>query len=520
MIIGSLISKSSSITVDSLFSFQAKYHGDRVALQDSERSCSYKELNGRAIQLGNALLSLNVNRGDRVAILSENRTEYVELQLAAAKIGAVVAAINWRLVESELEHCIALAAPKVIFVSERYRERLNSIKFQVKHRFLFGSEYESLVVSSDTTEIRGRSDPEDGLIILYTSGTTGLPKAALISHRAIVARGQVHRSDHGIERDDTFVAWAPLFHMVSTDQVLSALMHGNKVVVHDGFDANELAKIVGEERLGWLVLMPGMIDQFISAIHDLGIKPVGVRVVGSMADLVPAHQICEVTSLLKAPYMNTFGSTETGFGPASKGLIPIGVKPKSLSKIQSSYCDIRLVDSEGLEVDDGAPGELTIRGPSLFSGYWHAPADNAEDFRDGWFNMGDVFVRNVDGTLDFVDRRKYLIKSGGENIYPAEIERCLLRDSRVLDAVVVRKHDERWGEVPVAFVVSSDPEFSLQDVIECCEGELARYKIPKEVYFVQGSQLPRSATGKIKRHELEERIKRQPNPGSCPESEG
>ena len=147
-----------------------------------------------------------------------------------------------------------------------------------------------------------------------------------------------------------------------------------------------------------------------------------------------------------------------------------------------------------------------MRGPGLFSGYWGAPEVNARDFRDGWFRMGDVFTRNPDGTLSFVDRRKYLIKSGGENIYPAEIERVLLADPRIIDAAVVRRPDPKWGEIPVAFVAARDPALTEAAVIELCRAAIARYKAPRAVRFVAEAELPRSATGKIKRHELEARL--------------
>jgi fatty-acyl-CoA synthase len=228
-----------------------------------------------------------------------------------------------------------------------------------------------------------------------------------------------------------------------------------------------------------------------------------------MADLVPRHQIGEITALLGAPYVNSFGSTETGSPPASKGLIPVGVVPQSLSKEQSSFTEIRLVDEDDNEVVDGEPGELAMRGLTLFSGYWRNEKANAEDFRGGWFHMGDVFVRNPNGTLDFVDRRKYLIKSGGENIYPAEIERVLLKDARIIDAAVVRRPDAKWGEVPVAFVAKRDPALTEEAVIAACRGHIANYKLPKAVHFLAESELPRSTTGKIKRHELEARLKKK-----------
>ena len=186
-----------------------------------------------------------------------------------------------------------------------------------------------------------------------------------------------------------------------------------------------------------------------------------------MADLVPPHVMAEVTDLLRAPYLNSFGSTETGLPPATRSLIPIGAVPASLSKEQSAFCEIKLVDSADNEVATGMPGELAIRGPTVFSGYWQAEETNARDFRGGWFHMGDVFRRNDDGSLDFVDRAKYMIKTGGENVYPAEIERVLMSDPRITEAAVVRVPDAKWGEVPVAFVSRRDATITETDLLVC-----------------------------------------------------
>jgi fatty-acyl-CoA synthase len=328
----------------------------------------------------------------------------------------------------------------------------------------------------------------------------------LISQRAMIARSVIARLDSPVQPGDSFIAWAPMFHMVSTDTVYATLMSGGKVIVMDGLEVEKLIEITSREFIGHLTLMPGMIDRVIEEIDRSGLKPKGARSIGCMADLVPAAQIARVTTLYQAPFRNSFGSTETGGAPASRGTIAIGVWPESLSKQQNSHCQIKLVDEHDVEVEDGQPGELAFRGPSLFSGYWDADETNAQDFRQGWFHMGDVFVRNPDGTLDFVDRRKYLIKSGGENIYPAEIERVLLADARVLEAVVVRRPDARWGEVPVAFVARLDETLSADDVKSLCRGKIAGYKLPKDVVFISLEEFPRSTTGKVKRHELEQRL--------------
>ena len=168
---------------------------------------------------------------------------------------------------------------------------------------------------------------------------------------------------------------------------------------------------------------------------------------------------------------------------------------------------MRLVDPEGNDVPDGEPGELAIRGPSVFSGYWGNDEANVEAFRGGWFHMGDVFRRNTDGTLDFVDRVKYMIKSGGENIYPAEIEQHIMVDERIIDVAVVRKPHEKWGEVPVVFAARNDDSLTSEDVIGMCRGRIASYKLPKEVHFIGMDDLPRSTSGKIQRHILEDLLK-------------
>ena len=338
-------------------------------------------------------------------------------------------------------------------------------------------------------------------------------------------RNLVTRAEFGIARDDTFVAWSPLYHMGAAENVLGTLMVGGKVIVVDGFDAERLAAIVAEEPLGWLLLMPGMVGAFAQVLERRAHPARGVKVCGVMADLVPPAEIARITTLLGAPYANTFGATETGCPPCSSNLIPVGVAPTALAKEQSAFCEVKLVAADGAEVDDGEPGELCMRGPTLFSGYWRAAKANAEDFRDGWFHMGDVFRRNPDGTLDFVDRVKYLIKSGGENVYPAEIERVLLADPRVADAAVVRRPDARWGEVPIAFVAARDDSPDGDALAAAlgarCREQLAGYKQPKAIHFIALEDFPRSASGKIQRHELERRLDRAhpvPRASSPPES--
>ncbi|MEM6988600.1 MAG: fatty acid--CoA ligase family protein, partial [Pseudomonadota bacterium] len=343
-------------------------------------------------------------------------------------------------------------------------------------------------------------------VILYTSGTTGLPKGALVSHRAMVARAQCYRSEMDVPVGDNFVAWAPMYHMASTDHMLATLMSGGTVYSVDGYQPDRLMALLANVTMRYLIVMPGMVGDFAEKLRESNTQVAGVGICGAMADLVPGEEIAAITSALNAPYLNTFGATETGFPPATGALLAIGQVPDSLSKRQSAFCEIKLVDPDGNIVPDGEPGEVAVRGSTVFSGYWENDQTNLHDFRDGWFHMGDVLRRNPDGSLDYVDRVKYMIKSGGENIYPAEIELVLKRHAGVTEAVVVRKPDPRWGEVPVAFVVSLDATLTSAELDQYCSEGLSRYKRPRDYLFIADSDLPRSTTGKIQRHLLEDRL--------------
>jgi len=492
---------------------RARLHPEWLAIIDGSRRFNYAAFNARVNRLSAVLCALGIGRGDRVAILSENCAEYLELMFAAGKLGVIVCTLNWRLADRELLHCVTLTEPRATFVSPLHLETARRLGEPMARLIALGTEYEELLARASDAEPEIAAEAEDGLVILYTSGTTGNPKGALVSHRAQIARMWSSAVEFDLAPGDGFIAWALMFHMVSTDQSIHVLCLGGTVTVIPAYDPDRMLEAVEQTPTWWFVVMPGMIEDLIGAIKRRGTVPVRIKMIGAMADLVPRHQLAQVTSLLRAPYANTFGSTETGLPPASAGRIPIGEGPARLSKIPSACCAIRLVDPDDNDVPDGTPGELVITGPTLFSGYWNAHETNARDFCGGWFHLGDVFVRNSDGTLDFVDRMKYMIKSGGESIFPAEIEQVMLADPRVMEAVVVRRADPRWGEVPVAFVARRDPALEAEALMEACRASLAGYKRPKEIRFIGVNEFPRSTTGKIQRHEVEKWLARQEEAG-------
>ena len=509
-----MIHRAGSWTVGETLSVQARCTPDQVAVDDGATRRTYRELDQRVNRLANCLAAMGVVRGSRVAVLSENRSEYLEATYAAAKLGAILCALNWRLARAELAHCVNLVGPTVVLASPRFEAAYRQLGAAAAQLIVLGADYEQRLESADACEPPVVAEPEDGLLILYTSGTTGMPKGALISHRAELARMAVSRIDAGLAEGDGFVAWAPLFHMVSLEHALHTLALGGRVFVVDGADIPRLVRLVESERQWWLVLIPGMIDRLVEALREARVRPSGVKLIGCLADLVPAQLVGEASRLLQAPYWNTFGSTETGMLPAAGTRFAIGEEPVDLAKSHNSLYFWRLVDADDRDVARGQPGEMAVRGPTVFSGYWNSDAVNAREFRGGWFHMGDMFVEQADGRLAFVDRAKYLIKSGGENIYPSEIERVLMADARVAEAVVVRRRDRDWGEVPVAFVAVHDRGVSAIELMQVCRAGLSSYKLPKEIRFVASQDdFPRSTSGKVQR-QLVERWLEAENPGA------
>jgi fatty-acyl-CoA synthase len=501
--VAALVRRAASSTIGSLFAAQARLFPQRIAVENDTTRLSYAALDDAVNRAAHAMARCGVTRGERVAVLSENRAEYLVLELACAKLGAILACQNWRLSAAELRHTIDLVAPKLIVVSPRHAGLLSGVAIGTIATLTFGTDWERALTAAPDHAVQADVDPEDPLFILYTSGTTGLPKGAVLSHRCEIARSFVMPLDLGIRNGDTILGWPPLYHMGGTEPALCALLTGGRVIVQDGFDPARIADTVKRETFGWLSIMPGAVGSLVAALEKNNRPPKGIGNCGVMPDLVAPHDIARVTALLDAPYCNTFGATETGTAPLSGNRLAPGVVPLDLAKSPSLASEIRLVDENDNDVPDGEAGELAMRGPTLFSGYWHDQETTARDFRGGWFHMGDMFRRRSDGRYDYVDRRKYLIKSGGENIYPAEIERVLLADPRVSDAVVVRLKDARWGEVPIALVVSRAPDLDTADLSARCRGALAAFKQPKQILLVEAALIARSTTGKVQRGILE-----------------
>lgn len=501
----SLAASAAFLPLAAMFDRHCRLQPDRTAVEGASTRLSYAGLSERADRLATLLEARGARAGDRVCLLHENDPVFAVLSVAAMRLRLVVATLNPRFAPAELQHAIALVRPRVTLVSARHAAALQDARVDAGVVLATGPAFERAL--DDAPPRRGPAadgDPEDILYVVYTSGTTGRPKGAMLSHRAMLARLMVYVLDYGVDGGDTFPAWSPLCHMASIELGLGMLLLGGKVAMVDGLDLPRLCRYLEEDSVANLTFFPGIADAVLAELRRRPPRVRRLKKFGSLADLYTPDQVAGLSGVLGVPYTNTFGSTETGMAPASAGRIPSGERPVDLAKTPSSLCELRLVDADGRDVPDGVPGEMLVRGPTLFSGYWDAPEASAEALAGGWYHTGDVFVRDALGRYAFVDRRKYLIKSGGENVYPAEIERVVLAHPGVREAVVVRRRDDAWGEVPVLYVAvepRGGPDAAA--LLALCRAELAGFKRPRAIRFVEPGSLPRNATGKVVRAEVE-----------------
>jgi len=500
----------------------ARMHPGRTAVSQPGLALTYRELDERSDALANALLDRGCEPGEStVAVLSENRGETVTLAYACAKIGCLLATLNWRLEREELVHCADLVTPDVLVVSGRYTEEGGWIETDGEAEpWTVGYDgdgdvgYRDLVADGEPTAPLPdqRIDPEQGFVVLNTSGTTGLPKGVVLSHRSVLSRVVQITIDYELERGDNYPAWGPMFHPAGITWIgLTAVQCGTYYPI-DGFDPERIVDVLldSDRPISWLFLVPGVVERIADHVEERGLGPEDfpeIRTMGALPDMIEPDRIKRVTETFGAPFQNTYGAAEDGH-VASGSKIPVGVAPDEdvLRKHETSFIDLRFVDARWQEVDDDQ-AEMAVRGPSLCSGYVQNPDANEADFRHGWFRTGDVFERHGDGTYSFVSRRKYLIKPGGENVYPAELEDILIQHDAVEEVIVVRADDPDWGEVPRVVVgtdSTADPDDLRSELMGLLDERLARYKLPHYIKFVDPAVFDRSATGKIVRSDVEE----------------
>ncbi len=511
------------INVGDLLATRAHLNPHKEALYDvsADRRLSFSELNRRANRAAHALGSLGLNRGDRVALLAFNGHAFLECFFGFGKTGLVIMPLNWRLTAQELAFILRDGGARAVVFDQAFApvvEQLRELGEEgtaVEHWIGIGEDlpefaagYDALLAAQSEEEPAEKAAEDDNLFIMYTSGTTGLPKGVVHTHGTVMWALLTLANTSDIHFSDRYLVLLPLFHVGALTPALSSVYRGNTTVILRDFDPQRAWQLIESEGITSTLAVPVMllvmlqvpdVQRFdVSSLRNIitGAAPVPVSTIQAYADLgIEVHQV--------------YGLTES-CGPAcligpDDAVHKVGSTGKSFF-----HTAVRIVDDEGRAVAPGEAGEIQVRGPHIMKEYWNRPDATAEAIVDGWLRTGDMAVMDEEGFVTIQDRLKDMIISGGENVYPAEIENVLLHHPAIADAAVIGQDSARWGESPFAVVVKTEPGLTEEAVLAHCQGELARFKLPKGVAFVD--EIPRNPSGKILKRVLRERF-----PGPAPE---
>ncbi|AWM08783.1 class I adenylate-forming enzyme family protein [Bradyrhizobium symbiodeficiens] len=485
----------------SLIDRNAAFSPDKTAIAFEEERLSYAAFAARIERTATALKQeLGVGRGDRVAILSLNRPDYLVLLYACARLGAMLVPLNWRLAVAEQLFILADAGAKVLVLEQAFEGVLPELApgtsvvglgFTPPH----GTTFEGLLARSDGSSRNPHTDLSCPLLIVYTSGTTGRPKGAVLRQEALFWNGVMSQHMHNMTSDDHVLTVLPFFHVGGLNiQTTPALQLGATVTIHARFAPDTALAAIEHERPTLTVMVPAIIQAVSEhpawAAADLS----SLKAVATGSTIVPSHLI-ERFVARDVPVLQVYGSTET---------CPIAVYTRlggDLSRAGSTglaglCCEAKVVDHSSNEVPAGTPGEIAVRGPNVFFEYWGNEAATRDALHDGWYRTGDIGLCDADGYFWVRDRKKNMIISGGENVYPAEVERVLLEHPDVSECAVIGRPDPRWDEVPIAYVIPrSGCRLEADELRTHIQVQLARYKVPRDIIFV--TDLPRTALGKV-----------------------
>jgi fatty-acyl-CoA synthase len=488
---------------------RAELTPNRVALRVEGRSITYAELDDRAARFAGALAASGMAAGDRVAALLTSGNEYVEALFACARLGAILVPLSQRLAPAELEFLVDDSGATALLYGEEWAELASTIRGRssIKATFVAGSgedpSYEEALAAAEPVVAPRDVGADDVLAIFYTSGTTGQPKGAMLTHGNFFWTNLNMVFSFGFFQDERTLVVLPMFHVGGWNaNMLATILNGGTVVLERAFDPGRVLRTIAEERITSMLGVPTIYQMIADHPDFAGTDLSSIRALlcgGAPLPVALIHRYQE----RGIPFIQGYGLTEA----APNCLI---VPPEDAVRKAGAagrpyfYADVRVLDGDGNEVPPGGSGEIVVGGPGVMKGYWNRPAETAEALRGGWLHTGDVGQIDDDGYITIVDRIKDMFISGGENVYPAEVEKALAGHPAIAEAAVIGVPDERWGEVGRAIVVlrpgaSADPD----EIKRFAASKVARFKVPGHVVFAES--LPRNPTGKLLKQQLRER---------------
>jgi len=503
----------------------ARLFPGRIATRDSARKLTFAQWSERATRLANGLLGLGLAKGDRIALLAYNCVEWMEMYVAVARAGLVAVPINFRLLGPEIAYIVGHSEARAIIVQDDLRDQVEAIRGELTldagcyvH---FGAEapagwrgYEALIGAASAAPPAVTVRPEDPFALMYTSGTTGKPKGAVRNHEGNALIALATAVEFRFTRADTALLVMPMCHANSLYFGLTFMYLGATIVVddHKSFDPEALLATLAREKVTFTSLVPTHyimmlgLPEAVKSRYDVG------AVEKLLISSAPARKDTKLAIL--AHFKNSglyelYGSSEAGWVTLLRPEEQIE-RLGSVGREWAGSGAIKILDPAGNEVADGEVGELHSRTAYVFDGYWKNPEKTAEAFRGEWCSVGDMARRDADGYIHLVDRKSNMIISGGENIYPSEVEAVLGGHPKVKDVAVIGVPHDKWGETVLAVVVlheAGDASPATEaDIMAWCKERMAGYKRPRTITFMADADMPRTATGKILHRTLREQL--------------
>ncbi|CAG0958846.1 fatty-acyl-CoA synthase [Burkholderiales bacterium] len=498
---------------------QAAFAPAKTALVCAGVASSYAEFARAIDRVARALAACGVGPGERVAHLGYNGGEQLALLFACARLGAMFVPLSWRLAPPEHRAMLADCGPRVLVASDPFVEPVAPVAEAtgIPVRVTLGAArdgwtpWDAFVASAPEGPRRAAGGGASRVLLCYTSGSTGQPKGVVLTQDALFHNAVNSAHMHDLTSRDVVLTTLPLFHVGGLNiQTLPALHAGATVVLHPRFDPSQAIDAIERHGVTLTVLVPAQLELIARdpRWRDADLSRLRAITTGST---IVGEGFVRRDLQRGVPLLQVYGATETCPIAAYQRIDDAARHPGSVGKA-ALHCELRLVDDDGRDVPAGTPGEILVRGPNVMDGYWNQPRETAAALDGGWYHTGDVAHADADGWLHVDGRRRDVIISGGENIYPAEVENALGDCPDIAEVAVVGRPDERWGEAVVAVVVPARGASLTRDAVcALLDGRVARYKHPRDVVFA--ASLPRTALGKVKRDELKRMARGEPVAG-------